>query len=521
MNYNLPLFPAISVDIIGSLLMLIFAILSTRYARLLSKMQPDNFLWGYLFYVTFAISAFAISRAVGHLVKQFLLLFEKDTIWSVIAPYSGGFNTLFMISVSAIMIFYHKGVQAFEVLEKESDKLKDANQQLENAAHQLRDLNQNLEIKVEERTAALSRSEGKFRHLFYASKDMVFFCDAESRILEMNDSGMEMLGYSQNEIKGMLLARLFSNPDEISSYTKTLAENGFVKDLNLNFLKKDGNPIPLLLSTATVLGEGGKIAGSETIAKDLTSTKNVMEQLATSEKLASIGQIAAGVAHEINTPLGIILGYSQLLLEELEEGTEHHDSLRVIERQTKASRKIVADLLKFSRQTGSWHDEINFNTIILDVIALTDHSLKLSNITVQVNLDPDLPAFIGDQEKLRQVIVNLINNAQHAMAGARVGGTLCITTRQREQETIEVEIRDTGYGILAQHANKIFDPFFTTKPVGEGTGLGLSISYGIIRDHGGRIEMESPVKDSEMGTTPGTTFRIILPNGKVSLASAT
>ena len=350
---------------------------------------------------------------------------------------------------------------------------------------------------------------------------MVFFCDAESRILEMNDSGMEMLGYSQNEIRGMLLARLFSNPDEIRSYTKTLAENGFVKDLNLNFLKKDGSAIPLLLSTATVLGEGGKIAGSETIAKDLTSTKNVMEQLATSEKLASIGQIAAGVAHEINTPLGIILGYSQLLLEELEEGTEHHDSLRVIERQTKASRKIVADLLKFSRQTGSWHDEINLNTIILDVIALTDHSLKLSNITVQVNLDPELPAFIGDQEKLRQVIVNLINNAQHAMAGAGVGGTLCITTRQREQETIEVEIRDTGYGILAQHANKIFDPFFTTKPVGEGTGLGLSISYGIIRDHGGRIEMESPVKDSEMGTTPGTTFRIILPNGKVNLASAT
>ena len=510
MNMNLPLFPAIAVDMAGSSLMLVFAILSTRYAWLLSRKQPDNFLWGYLFYVTFAISAFAISRAVGHLVKQFLLLGNRNDLWHTIAPYSGGFNTLFMISVAAIMIFYHKGVQAFEALENEAAKIRTANQSLETAAHQLRDLNQNLELKVEERTAALSQSESKFRHLFYASKDMVFFCDADSRIIEMNQSGMEMLGYNSNEMQGIHLVNLFANPEEIATYSDRLRLDGFIKDLNLEFRKKDGAQIPVLLSAATVAGDEGKIIGSEIIAKDLTSTKNVMEQLATSEKLASIGQIAAGVAHEINTPLGVILGYSQLLMEEFEEGSENHQTLQVIERQTKASRKIVADLLKFSRQTNSLLEEINLNTIIGDVIGLTDHTLQINNIGVHTDLDPDLPPIRGDQEKLRQVIINLINNSQHAMAGMNKGA-LFVTTRLKTQDTLELEIRDTGHGIPAIHASKIFDPFFTTKPVGEGTGLGLSITYGIIQDHGGSIEVESPVKNAPADQEAGTVFRILLP----------
>ena len=388
---GISLLPAIFLDILGSAAMSLLAFLALRYARLLSKRQPNNFVWGYLYYVTFAIAAFAISRAVGHLVKQFLLIADRGDIWTTISPYSGGFNTLFIISVAAVMIFYHKGVQAYEALDHEAGKLKTANRNLAHTARQLRDLNQTLEHKVEERTEELSRSEKKFRHLFSASKDMVFFSDAEYRLVDMNDSGFEMLGYCREEAKNLQLEDLFAKGDDAMIYCRMLAKDGYIKDLNLEFARKDKTRVSVLLSATAIFGESGEMLGSEAIAKDLTKVKIMMEQLATSEKMASVGQMAAGVAHEINTPLGIILGYSQLMMDEYEEGSEQRRSLQVIERQTKASRKIVADLLKFSRQSGSTRQEIDLNEILTDVVAVTGHILELSGIRIHLDLEKNLP----------------------------------------------------------------------------------------------------------------------------------
>jgi two-component system, NtrC family, sensor kinase len=506
---GLSLFPAILLDIIGSAANIIFSFLAWRYARLLAKRQPDNFVWGYLHYVTFAIAAFATSRAVGHLVKQFLFIAERADIWAAISAYSGGFNSLFMISVAAVMIFYHKGVQAYEVLEHEAGKLKTANLDLAGAARQLRDLNQNLEQKVEERTEELSRSEKKFRHLFSASKDMVFFSDADNRVVDMNNSGFEMLGYSREETSALHLVDIFLDPAYIETFAKRLAEDGYIKDLNVDLACKDGKVISVLLSATAIIGEKGEVLGSEVIAKDLTRLKTMMEQLASSEKMASVGQIAAGVAHEINTPLGIILGYSQLLMDDVKEGSDAYQSLQVIERQTKASRKIVADLLKFSRQSGSTREEVDLNEILTDVVAVTEHTLGLSNIAIHRQFANGLPRVDGDPEKLRQVFVNLINNAHHAMQD-QGGGELLLRTRINNGDVM-VEIRDNGHGIAEKHLAKVFDPFFTTKPVGQGTGLGLSVSYGIIHEIGGTIEVESPVHDQDQGTVPGTLFRIRLP----------
>lgn len=507
---GLPLLPAIIVDIFGSAANIAFSFLAWRYALLLARRQPDNFVWGYLHYVTFAICAFSISRAVGHLVKQFLMIGGHGDIWRAIAPWSGGFNSLFMISVAAVMIFYHKGVQAYELLEHEADKLKNANKNLEAAASQLRDLNQNLEHKVLERTGELSQSEKKFRHLFSASKDMVFFSDSAGCVVDMNDSGYEMLGYERGE-KKLHLAELFANNvGEAFTYNAMLARDGYIKDLNLELARKDGTAISVLLSATAIFGEDGEILGSEAIAKDLTKVKTMLEQLAASEKMASVGQMAAGVAHEINTPLGIILGYTQLLMDDFPAGSEQHESLQVIERQTKASRKIVADLLKFSRQSGSSRQLISMNEVLADVVAVTEHTLSLSQIYFQLGFDPDLPLVCGDPEKLRQIFVNLINNAHHAMQDT--GGTIFLQTGlAAEGDKILVIVRDTGCGISETNLPRIFDPFFTTKPVGQGTGLGLSVSYGIIHEHGGKIEVESPAADRESGTVAGTLFRITLP----------
>jgi signal transduction histidine kinase len=244
----------------------------------------------------------------------------------------------------------------------------------------------------------------------------------------------------------------------------------------------------------------------------------MMEQLVSSEKMASVGQMAAGIAHEINTPLGIILGYAQLMMDDFEPDSETYQNLKVIERQTQASRKIVADLLKYSRQSGSARETVNLSEIIRDAVAITEHSLNLSHIRVHQHCADDLPVIVGDPEKLRQVVVNLINNAHHAMEGIESGELYLSTRHDPAASKVIAEVRDTGHGIADHIKAKIFDPFFTTKPVGKGTGLGLSVSYGIIQEHGGIIEIESPVPGPDNSQLQGTLFRLVLPVAEETVA---
>jgi len=516
---GLPLLPTIVTDMAGSLADIIFAFLAMRYAYLLTKKQPENFLWGYLFYICMAIAAFSISRAAGHIVKQVFFLTDNREMWKVISPYSGGFNTLLLISVSAVTIFYHKGVQAYNFIEKKATGLKSANRRLENAAWEMKELNLhleemnvNLEEKVLERTAELSKSEKKFRHLFSASKDMVFFCDTEHNLLDINESGLEVLGYVRGDAAQLDLSGIFTNKEDVKNYYRLILKNGYIQDQEIEFKKKDDSLIYVLLSATAVYDEQGALVGCEAIAKDLTRVKTMMEQLVSSERMASVGQMAAGVAHEINTPLGIILGYAQLMEDDFAEDSETYQNLEVIERQTKASRKIVADLLKFSRQTGSVRENLNLNEVLADVLAVTEHDLNMDHIFGHLDLEKDLPEVVGDAEKLRQVFVNLINNAHHAMEEQGAGDITLSTTYDPKAKHVIAQIRDTGHGIPEDIKAKIFDPFFTTKPVGKGTGLGLSVTYGIIKDHGGMVEIESPVKDEKTGqTSQGTVFRIFLP----------
>ncbi len=525
---GLPLLPTIVTDMAGSVANIIFAFLAMRYAYLLTKKQPDNFLWGYLFYICMAIAAFSISRAVGHIVKQLMFMTGYQVDWAVISPYSGGFNTLLLISVAAVTLFYHKGVEAYNFIENKAAKLKAANRRLTNAAEEMKELNLyleemnvNLEEKVEERTAELSKSEKKFRHLFSASKDMVFFCDTERNLLDINASGLTMLGYEPSDMPALNLYTIFRNREDVDSYYRRIIEDGYIQDQEIEFRKKDGSVIYVLLSATAVHDDRGMLVGCEAIAKDLTRVKTMMEQLVSSEKMASVGQMAAGVAHEINTPLGIILGYAQLMKDDFDEDSETYQNLEVIERQTKASRKIVADLLKFSRQTGSVRENINMNEVLADVLAVTEHNLHLDQIKAHLDLAENLPEVVGDAEKLRQVFVNLVNNAHHAME-EQGGGDLVLRSRyDSKARQVIAEVRDTGHGIPEDVKAKIFDPFFTTKPVGKGTGLGLSVSYGIIQDHNGTIEIESPVRDEKTGEThQGTVFRIILPVAEETRAVA-
>ncbi len=499
--------PAVSVEFIGSALAILLAFIALGYARALVKLQPNNFIWGFLWYFCIAMAAFSVSRGVGHIVRIILVYNDRGDVWQLLSPFSGGFNTMLMISVAAVTIYYHKGLDAYKAIRTEADKLAAANLQLAANAEELQKLNTNLEGIVEDRTRDLTQSETKFRNLFENSKDIVYFCDFNGNITSINSSGIQMLGFTEFPEK-INFHKLFSNPDTLDTYLSEIRHKGFVSDLEMECTGRDHSIRYILLSANAIYSAKGDIVGYEGIGKDMTRLRNITEQLINHEKMASVGEMAAGIAHEINTPLGIILGYTQLMLDDFDSESELHENMQVIERQTKACRRIVSDLLKFSRQSESIKANINVNDIIKEVLSVTEHTLNINKILVVRQFDPHLPLVIGDAEKLHQVFINLFNNAQYAMSK---GGQIIITTRQHEHE-VHISVRDTGSGIAEEIKNRIFDPFFTTKEVGKGTGLGLSVTYGIIQEHGGTISVESPVDDPDTGLElRGTAFHILLP----------
>ncbi|MBW1707748.1 MAG: PAS domain-containing protein [Deltaproteobacteria bacterium] len=253
----------------------------------------------------------------------------------------------------------------------------------------------------------------------------------------------------------------------------------------------------------------GNVTGILWSGRDITELKQIQSRLVQSQKMESIGQLASGVAHEINTPLGIILGYAQLLLEEVPEGGDTHNDLQTIEKQCKICRRIVSDLLRFSRHTESTVTSLDVNQSIEEVVSVVEHTFKLDRVEIERDYYSNLPPIKGDREKLKQVFVNLLNNAYDAIG---TDGTISIITGfEKEGDEIVVSVFDTGMGIPPE---KIFDPFFTTKPVDKGTGLGLSVTFGIIDEHGGRIEVESPpssARKHEGEDAKGTVFIIHLP----------
>lgn len=240
------------------------------------------------------------------------------------------------------------------------------------------------------------------------------------------------------------------------------------------------------------------------LAATLHSTQ---QELLHKERLASMGQLAAGVAHEINNPLGTILLFSEMLYRETSQDDPRRNDLKMIVDETNRCKNIVADLLNFSRQQEVLAQDIDLNDIISSVIEIVEHQPIFESLNFVKHLAPDLPTIQADPAQLKQVFVNLFNNAAEAMGD---GGTITLSTRPIDSSFIEIKVSDTGCGIPEENLGKLFTPFFTTKALGKGTGLGLSIVYGIIKMHKGQITVQSQV--AGMASQPsGTTFTITLP----------
>jgi two-component system NtrC family sensor kinase len=265
-------------------------------------------------------------------------------------------------------------------------------------------------------------------------------------------------------------------------------------------VRKDGSTFDLEGVSFPTTYEGQPAI--QTHIRDITHKKHLEEHLSRTEKLAALGQLAAGVAHEINNPLGGILVYSYLLLEDLDPKAPERPQVEKIVREATRCKEIVQGLLEFSRHMPSKKVPLNINAILEEVISLVEDHLQFQSIKIVQDLNPALPTVLGDKNKLEQVFINLLMNGGESMGGE--GQLTVSTTLAQGGDLVLIRLKDTGPGIPEPFLSRLFDPFFTTKEVGKGVGLGLSISYGIIQKHMGRVYVERTGKD-------GTIFAIELP----------
>ena len=354
----------------------------------------------------------------------------------------------------------------------------------------------------------LESSETKYRSLVESAEDLIFTMDRNGLIRTANQHMSRVFGFNIQEMTGQSLYRFLPREqvyEQLHHVRKALV-SGKGQKIETRLALPSGN-FWFDFQYIPAKGEGGEDYALA-IARDITERKNIEQQLIDTEKLASLGTMAAGVAHEINNPIGIMLGFCDLLLEKMDPGSMEYNDLKTIERHGLHCKSIVERLLSFARMREQSEGCSDLNANIESIVSVVKHTLDINNIELVLSLSPDLPHVRADSTGLQQVFLNLINNAVQAMDGQ---GALRIETRPGSNGgEVEAIVMDTGCGIKREYMGKIFDPFFTTKKVGQGTGLGLSVSYGIITKLGGRIECDS-LSEDEAADASGTTFKVVLP----------
>jgi PAS domain S-box-containing protein len=482
------------VDIFGSLLMILLSFLCLRLAFGLKLRDPTNVIWVYMLWFCIGLSGFAISRSAGHLVKDILLMMHQDRIWGAIRPFSGAINTIMLTLVAAVTLFFERTWKIYQQILKDKQALQETNKEVIY-------LNQNLEKLVHERTHELAVSEHKYRRIFEISKDIIMVSRRDSTITDINPSGHELLGREDASPVGRSFAE-FIAAGHWEHLIKEIDDHGSIFNAEVDLICQDDTTRHALVSASLDRGWTESEGTIHYLVKDIEQRRLMELQIAQADKLASLGQLSAGVAHEINNPMGIILGYTQLLLREEAPDSEKHSDLKIIEKHVKNCKAIVEDLLSFARSSKTEEKTIKIHEIIDEVLNFLEQHAEVEHLEIIRSYDEKVPLILLDEKKIKQVFINLIMNASHAIGGS---GTIEVRTNyDQPNESIRVRVSDSGYGISKADMKRIFDPFFTTKPTGEGTGLGLSVSYGIIKNHGGEITVES-----EPGQ--GSTFTVILP----------
>lgn len=315
--------------------------------------------------------------------------------------------------------------------------------------------------------------------------------DFDGMISTWNSALEEIFGIARERAVGRAVDEVLDR-DLIDTIQNVTGKEGWALQDTRHIYKynastEDGRPLTINMSLAPFEAARGVVTGTLVVIENVTERAQLEEQLLQREKLSSIGLLAAGVAHEVNTPLAGISSYAQMLLQQIDASDPKRRLLEKIHMQTVRASGIVNNLLNFSRTGDTQFREIDLNQVLDDTLQLLEPQLRNARLEVVRIYGPELPAAYGNASKLQQVFMNLILNARDAMPN---GGRLSIHTRLVETSLV-VDFRDTGIGMAPEVIARIYDPFFTTKEVGQGTGLGLALSYGIVQEHGGRIFVES------------------------------
>ncbi len=394
--------------------------------------------------------------------------------------------------------------QKNEQLEAQNEKLRVTNEELGAAEDELRASNEELQREITKRKGVEEKIEqvaGEWRTTFDAITDLVSIHDKDFRITRVNKAFADAFKMRPSELIGKTCYEIVHGTEGLvpnCPHRKTLE----TKEPAMGEIFEPRLGIYLEVTTSPIFDEKGEVVASVHVTRDVTERRQRQDSLIVTDRLASVGELASGIAHELNNPLTSVIGFSQLILDK-DVPDDIREDVRIISSEAQRAAAVVKNLLTFARKHAPVKQLVNVNDIIEKVLELRAYEEKVNNIRVNTRFAADLPQVTADYFQLQQVFLNIIINAEYFMIEAHNKGTLTVTT-ERLGDIIRASLADDGPGILAENLGHLFDPFFTTKEVGQGTGLGLSICHGIITEHGGQVYAES-----ELGK--GATFIVELP----------
>jgi two-component system NtrC family sensor kinase len=359
--------------------------------------------------------------------------------------------------------------------------------------------NAQLYSSLEQKALQIERLKDFSENIVESLNVGVLAVDLDGAVESWNTQLERLIGVPRSEAVGRKLEEVLP-PELLAEIAARSADERVSSLYKFHLRNRAGRNLVVNVSIAPLSGKSGERIGRLILLDDVTQRIRLEDQLFQNEKLTSLGLLAAGVAHEVNTPLAVISNYIQMLAKQLPTGDPRHQLIDKIVKQTFRASEIVNNLLNFSRTGAAEFAEVDLNSVVEETLSLVAHPFRTARVQVIRNLQTQLPAVLGSNNRLQQVFLNLFMNARDAMPS---GGMLEVRTAG-QNGSVEIEITDTGSGIPRENLHRIFDPFFTTKSSGRGTGLGLSVSYGIIKEHAGKIDVRS---------TPGkgTSFRLEFP----------
>jgi two-component system, NtrC family, sensor kinase len=359
--------------------------------------------------------------------------------------------------------------------------------------------NARLYNSLEQKASQIERLKEFHENIIDSLSIGVLTVDLNDRMESWNPQMERLVGIPREQALGRFVGDVLP-PDILAEIASRAHDQQVTSIYKFRLIGNGGEEFVVNASFAPLIGKDGENAGRLILLDDITQRIRMEEQMVQNEKLTSLGLLAAGVAHEVNTPLAVISNYIQMLSKQIPGEDPRQKTIDKIVKQTFRASEIVNNLLNFSRTGAAEFTEVDLNSILDETLSLVQHPFRTARVNVIRNFAQGLPAMLGSTTRLQQVFLNLLMNARDAMPS---GGMLEVRT-YAQNGSVEVEITDTGIGIRPENLHRIFDPFFTTKASGRGTGLGLSVSYGIVKEHGGKVEVRS---------TPdkGTSFRLEFP----------